>query len=119
MSDNPKDIIGSKKVNMTLFPPSAVIAGARNMMDGAKKYGPYNWRKTNVRMSVYLDATLRHLYSLFDGEDLTRDSKVSHLTCILCNMAILIDADLNGGLIDDRPTKGHASDLLEQLEIKE
>jgi hypothetical protein len=42
---NPKDLAGQDKPQMHLIPPVAEIAEAEVMGLGAKKYGPYNWRK--------------------------------------------------------------------------
>lgn len=112
---NPKDLLGIKKPSLSLVPPCAIIEIAEAMKDGAKKYGAYNWRKKKVRMTVYLDALLRHTLALIDGDDKTRDSGVSNLAAIGANISILIDAKETGNLIDDRPTKGKAGDLIERL----
>lgn len=116
MSDgtNPKDLLGVKKVQMNLFPPAGRIYGALAMKNGADKYGPYNWRKNKVKYTVYLDALERHLVALYDGENLAADSGLPHLAHIIANAAILADALESGNLIDDRPTPGPASRLLEQ-----
>ena len=110
-STNPKDLIGITKVQVGLFPSAGTIEGARAMEDGAKKYGAYNWREHPVKMTIYLDAAERHLMALRDGEDNAEDSGVSHLGHILSCAAILADAAACGNLIDDRPTKGRASEL--------
>ncbi|MEY9242511.1 hypothetical protein ABIF27_003166 [Bradyrhizobium elkanii] len=46
------------------------------MKNGAKKYGPYNWRSNKVRMTIYIEAAQRHLAALLDGEDKASDSQV-------------------------------------------
>ena len=73
------------------------------MMDGAEKYGPYNWRKISVRASIYIDAAKRHLDAWFEGQECASDSKVHHLGHALACCAILLDAQACGRLIDDRP----------------
>ena len=45
-NSNPKDLIGSKKVNLHLIPPTANILEAKVMELGANKYGAFNWRDT-------------------------------------------------------------------------
>lgn len=110
---NPKDAIGDTKPQMHLVPAALSIEVARAMADGARKYGPYNWRTNPVRMTVYISAIERHVAALKDGENLTRDSKVKHLAAIGANVAILLDAGAVGVLLDDRPTPGPAGDLLE------
>ncbi|WP_370200055.1 dATP/dGTP diphosphohydrolase domain-containing protein [Bradyrhizobium elkanii] len=49
---------------------------AMAMKNGAKKYGPYNWRSNKVRMTIYIEAAQRHLAALLDGEDKASDSQV-------------------------------------------
>lgn len=111
---NPKDRIGDTKPQMHLVPAALNIEVARVMADGARKYGPYNWREHPVRMTVYLSAIERHEAALKDGENLTRDSGVKHLAAIAASCAILLDAEATGNLIDDRPIHGPAGDLLEE-----
>lgn len=74
------------------------------MMDGAEKYGPYNWRDNGVIASVYVDAAKRHLDKWFEGQEYD-PSKVHHLGHALACCAILLDAQFSDGLIDDRPVK--------------
>lgn len=120
MSDdrNPKDLLGIKKVRLSLVPESSVIYQATAMENGADKYGPYNWRTKKVIASIYIDACKRHLGSWFDGEELASDSKVHHLAHAIACLGIIIDAKETGNLIDDRPTPGAASRLIEDLKIK-
>ncbi len=42
--NNPKTLIGSRKVNLFTVPPVSIIQEATAMQNGASKYGPYNWR---------------------------------------------------------------------------
>ena len=113
---NPKDKHASVKLPMlSVVPPSAIIALADAMRDGARKYGPYNWRKTPVIASVYVDAAMRHLLAWFDGEERATDSKVNHLAHGMATLAIIVDALSVGTLEDDRPPKGAAAALLEML----
>lgn len=113
-SGNPKDAIGDTKPQLHLVPAALTIEVARAMEDGARKYGPYNWRENPVRMTVYLSAIERHLAALKDGENVTRDSGVKHLAAIGANVAILLDSEALGVLIDDRSTAGPAGDLIER-----
>jgi len=114
---NPKDLIGAKKVRLDLVPPSSIIAQATAMEEGADKYGPYNWRSKKVKMSIYIAAILRHTLALLDGEDADPDSVSgkTHLAGILASAGIIVDAGVTGNLLDDRPPKGAASELLRDL----
>jgi hypothetical protein len=58
---NPKDAIGTEKLPMHLIPGSAKATMALAFLEGALKYGKYNWRVAGVRASIYLDAMERHL----------------------------------------------------------
>jgi hypothetical protein len=115
---NPKDRLGISKVQVGLMPAAGVIYGALAMENGAKRYGPYNWREKKVRMTVYLDAIERHVLALRDGEDLAPDSFVPHLGHIIASAAILADAVEGKFLVDDRPRSGPAPKMLAKL-IKE
>jgi hypothetical protein len=128
---NPKDLVGLTKVSISKFPAIGTIMGAHAMMDGAGKYGAYNWRHKDVVAHIYSDAAQRHILEWFEGEELANDSKVHHLGHAIACCAILLDAQANGNLIDDRPVardkrgaplKPHwLSDLLDVLQqrIKE
>jgi Domain of unknown function (DUF5664) len=115
LGTNPKDLIGIKKVRLNLVPPSSIIYQALAMQDGAKKYGPYNWRKNKVQASIYVDATMRHLFAWFDGEENASDSGNPHLGHALACLGILVDAIETGNLADDRPTPGTAAGLIARL----
>lgn len=116
LGNNPKDLLGIKKVSLTKFPMVGLVHGAHAMMYGASKYGPYNWRDKAVIASIYIDATLRHLAAWFDEkEEIAADSGVHHLGHVLANMAILLDAMETGNLIDDRPHSGKAASVLAKL----
>jgi len=112
---NPKDLFGIEKVSITKLPPVAVLHAAHAMMNGASKYGPYNWRDKKVVAAIYIDAALRHLLSWFEGEEIAQDSGVHHLGHAMACAAILLDAQSTGNLLDDRPGRGHFTETLQQL----
>jgi hypothetical protein len=117
-STNPKDLLGIKKVQLHLVPPSSIIYQAQAMEDGARKYGPYNWRDKKVKATVYVGAALRHLLAYLDGEENAQDSGKPHLGHALACLGIIVDAKETGNLIDDRPLPGAAARLIAQLERK-
>jgi hypothetical protein len=110
-----KEALASKKPNLSLFPATAVIAGAKAMQFGADKYGPYNWREEGkvTKSTTMVAAALRHLYAYLDGEDCARDSGISHIAHAIAGLAVLIDANASGKLTDDRPIEGMAADCIE------
>jgi hypothetical protein len=113
---NPKDLFGSVKVSFTKVSAIALAHCAMAMMDGARKYGPYNWRAKPVIISIYIDAAMRHMLSFWEGERVASDSKVHHLGHAMACCAILLDAEAHGCLIDDRPDgKAVLSTLLDEL----
>ncbi|OHD28404.1 MAG: hypothetical protein A2Y38_16640 [Spirochaetes bacterium GWB1_59_5] len=113
-STNPKDKIGIKKPHIFTVPPAAIIYLTLAMQNGAEKYGAYNWRKKKVKASIYLSAVLRHILALIDGEDFAQDSGLPHEAHAMACLAILADARETGSLIDDRPVKGPAAELLKK-----
>lgn len=112
---NPKDFIGLTKVPLHLVPVAGLIHEAMAMKDGARKYGPHNWREYEVLATVYVAAALRHIYAWFDGEELAEDSGAHHLGHAKACLGILLDAMENGMLSDDRPLKGAAPRLFSEL----
>lgn len=110
--DNPKTVQGEKKIDLSLVPPSAIIAEARVMAIGAHKYGPYNWRDKTVSSRVYTAAALRHILTWQDGEEIDPESGESHLAHARACLGIVIDAKSIGKLNDNRPTAGAAGRLL-------
>lgn len=93
------------KCPMHLLPPVALREAAWAHGQGASKYGPYNWRESGVKCSTYYGAILRHLTTWADGHDTDPDSGRSHLAHIIASCNILLDADYNGMLEDDRPVQ--------------
>lgn len=109
--NNPKTAVGSSKIPLHLVPPSAKHYLAEAMADGARKYGPYNWRDKTISVSVYYDAVQRHWDAFWDGEDNAQDSNVHHLAHAMACCALVLDALSVGKLNDDRPSKGAVPSL--------
>lgn len=100
---NPKDLIGAKKPDISLIPPSFIVGLATALEDGKKKYGAYNWREYPVQTMTYISAAMRHLLSFADGENHTTDSGVNHLLAAAASIAVIYDAILEGSFSDNRP----------------
>ena len=99
---NPKDILGLKKVPLGQVCPVAMAHESCAMLDGDLKYGFRNWREKNVVAKIYIDAALRHIQSWAKKEEVADDSGVHHLGHARACLGILLDAQENGNLIDDR-----------------
>jgi hypothetical protein len=100
--NDPKGAVGALKTPLGLIPSYAMAETAWVHKLGAEKYGPFNWRKTGVCASTYVNAIMRHLNAWRDGETLDPESGISHLAHVACSCNILLDAGFCGTLQDDR-----------------
>jgi len=116
-STNPKDILArdEQRVLLHLIPSPGLIHTALAMMDGARKYGPYNWRDEGVGAGTYISAAMRHLRDWLDGEQDAPDSGVHHLGHAAACLMILMDAEAVGNLVDDRPPPAPTSEMMESV----
>lgn len=113
---NPKDLVGEKKVSISKLPAVAMLHAAHAMMNGAVKFGPYNWREKKVQAEIYIDAALRHITLWNEREETATDSGVHHLGHAMACLAILLDAQESGNLIDNRPpSNGSFSQAMNRL----
>lgn len=115
---NPKTIMGAQKPDLSLAPPVASLHMAMAFEDGARKYGPYNWREKAVPARTYLAAAKRHIDNFLDGEERTSDTNVHNLGAAMASLAIILDAAACGMLIDDRPKAGASSATQEALKAE-
>ena len=112
---NPKSIIGAKKLNLFLLPPVAMAHMAGAMMEGEMKYGPYKWRETRVEASIYIAACKRHIDAWADGEENAQDSGMHHLGHAMACLALLLDAQAYGNLVDDRAKTGVLGGVVDDI----
>ena len=115
---NPKDAVGIKKVPMSCVSAPVVMEMALGMMEGARKYGRHNYRVAGVRGSVYYDASMRHLMDWWEGEDIDKDSGLSHIAKAMSCLHVLRDAMMNDMWTDDRPPKFHNREWVKQMNDK-
>ena len=113
---NPKDRAATSRLDLSLFPQTAIIYGALGMTEGDAKYGGYNYRVGGVLFSVYIAALLRHVFKCYNGEWSDAKTKVPHLASAMACLSIIIDAYEVGALRDDRPPKANIPLLLDQCE---
>ena len=111
---NPKAAIGAAKAPFFGIPWTAIIEMGAVMDGGAFKYGAYNYRDTNISTTTYHDAILRHFMLWADGEDTDPESKASHLAHVMACCALMIDAQENGKLVDDRSKTGSVRPMLDR-----
>lgn len=117
MTDNPKTAAGAKKPPVLSVMPTTMLLELGGVMAlGARKYGAYNWRESDVPASIYVDAACRHLLSWWDGEDVDPESGLSHLAHLIACAAILVDAKRHNRLKDDRPPKGASGSMISNFQ---
>lgn len=100
---NPKDMVGCLKTPFSVLPTPVMAEVALGMFEGALKYGRHNYRAVGVRGSIYYDATMRHLTSWWEGEDLDPESGLSHITKAISSLTVLRDSMIRNNWEDDRP----------------
>lgn len=102
---NPKDVIGIRKVPMSVVPAGVLLELGLAMLEGTGKYGRHNYRAAGVRSSVYYDAGMGHMMDWWEGDDIDADSGLSHVIKAIASLVVLRDAMLQGMLTDDRPPR--------------
>jgi hypothetical protein len=100
---NPKDLIGSNKLPLSVVPSSTKAYLALGHSEGHLKYGYNNFRHVGVRARIYIDALYRHIDKWMEGEEEDPETGVPHLANALTCLSIIVDAKECGKLIDDRP----------------
>lgn len=113
---NPKTAFGIKKPPLWQTPMTALYMVGAVHMQGALKYGHYNWRKDPVSASTYLNAAMRHISQWMEGEEKASDSKCHHLAHAVACLNIVMDAQVYDTLIDDRNPKGMKGKMEEFFE---
>ena len=112
---NPKDLIGTDKVPMSLVPAASIAYQSLGHLEGHLKYGKTNWREAGIKFTIYIDAMLRHIQKLTDGQWEDPETKVPHLSSILACAGIIVDAYESGKLIDDRPKQAPSAATIDRL----
>lgn len=110
---NPKQVHSDKKVPLHLVPGAASAYIAMGLKEGARKYGAFNWRESDIESMTYVGAALRHIAAFVDGETIDPESGNPHLAHAMASLAILVDAMELGSVSDNRPKSGPAAKTLE------
>ncbi len=84
---NPKDLAGMAKPPMSTVSKLVLAELGVAMLEGATKYGKFNYRGTEVLASVYLDAAGRHLTAWEEGQDIDPGSGLNHITKAIAAVA--------------------------------
>lgn len=118
-STNPKDRAATHRLDLSLFPDTAIAYGALAMTEGDCKYGGYNYREGGVHVSTYVAALDRHMAKYYNGEWEDPKTFVPHLASAMACLAVLIDGHEAGVLVDDRPPVAgvRMESLLKRFEV--
>ena len=96
-----KSAESASKPRLDLLPLAAIEAIAEVLTFGAAKYDDNNWAR-GARWGRYFSALLRHLFAWWRGEDLDRETGLSHLAHAGCCLVFLMEYQRNGWGSDDR-----------------
>ncbi len=84
------------KPMVSLFPAESILATARVLTFGAKKYSRDNWKFVANAEQRYLDAAMRHMLDYTTGNKIDAESGENHLAHAMCCLAFLLYADETG-----------------------
>ena len=90
------------KIRPSLIPVSYIEGTAKVFEFGAKKYDEWNWAK-GISYRRLIDAAMRHLFLLSQGEDLDDESGCYHEFHASCCLAMLTQMRKLHPEMDDRP----------------
>lgn len=91
----------NEKPPMELLSSIAMIATAKVMGVGAKKYSPNNWRG-GMSWTRLIGACQRHLAAFMAGEDLDPETGLPHLDHLACEVMFLQEFYRTKKHLDDR-----------------
>lgn len=109
---NPKDGFGSRKVPFWVIPFRVLRGLGLALLEGALKYGAYNWRAAGVRGSIYYDAAIGHLGDWWEGQDVDPDSGLNHIDKAIASLVVLRDGMYEGNWVDDRPLRARGETIV-------
>lgn len=101
---NPKTALGIKKPPTFYTPYIPYMEYSLVHMQGAFKYGQFNWLDDPISISTYTDAAVRHIGLYLAGQRNASDTGLHHLAHAMTCLSIIIDAEAHNTLIDDRFT---------------
>ena len=90
------------KPRIDLIPPEFLLETAKCLGFGAGKYTERNWEQGMDWSRVYA-SLMRHMLAFWAGEDIDKESGLSHLSHASCCVAFLIAFQNRNIGNDDRP----------------
>lgn len=91
----------SEKEPISLIPVEAIKEEAKALAYGANKYGVFNFRE-GIEYRRLIDAALRHIFAVADGEDIDKESGCYHAACARANLGMLLYMMKNKPEMDNR-----------------
>lgn len=92
------------KAPISLIPVEAILGEAQAFAFGATKYGRHNFRN-GLDHSRVLDAAMRHILAIVNGEDLDPESGLPHWAHARCCLSMYAFYQTNNVGLDDRYKK--------------
>ena len=89
-----------EKIRYDLVEPSFVEGVASVLTMGAGKYGANNWQNLSNGSDRYYAALIRHIQAWRQGEQIDKESGLSHLHHVATNVMFLEYFDKNKGVSD-------------------
>lgn len=77
--------LDKNKAPWHLMPFEELEEAVRVLEFGAKKYEPENWRQVKRGKVRYMDAAMRHLVSIYRGEQKDVETGLSHFSHLVCS----------------------------------
>jgi hypothetical protein len=99
----------TEKPPVAIIPHVAEIAEAAAFAEGRNKYGLWNYLQGGLTAIQLLSAVRRHIGLYLAGEQVASDSGVHHLGHARAGLAMVLDLEARGLLIDDRPPNDNRS----------
>ena len=85
------------KLQWSLLPWSGLKGAVEVLMMGAKKYSRDNWKEVPDAKVRYLDAMLRHVAAMQDGDGIDPESGLPHIDHVVCNAMFLAHFEAERG----------------------
>ena len=79
------------KPTFELLPLELLADVNKVLQHGARKYKINNWRKPDgFKLSRCYNALLRHMFAWWRGEDVDKETGISHLAHAMCNLLFMM-----------------------------
>jgi CRISPR/Cas system CMR-associated protein Cmr3 (group 5 of RAMP superfamily) len=84
------------KLRWDLLPMETIEEVVKVLTMGANKYAPNNWQLVDNAKDRYYAAAMRHIVEWRKGNKIDDESKLNHLSHVMCNIMFLLWLDMQG-----------------------